>query len=205
MLTRVLLVHGLWMHAPVLYYWKKELGKAGFAVEYFSYKSLLHSPEKSYARLREVALAQPNTHIVAHSLGGLIAVNALAAAEFKGQIICVGTPLAGSQVVRHYASTPLGALAGRSAALLCAGLQQIPDGLQVSAIAGTHSKGLGRVFHRFSEPNDGTVALSETKILGLSQHLTVHASHSGQLFSKEVVNKAIELLANAPKVQHKSL
>lgn len=193
------------MHAPVLYYWKKELSKVGFAVEYFSYRSMLHAPEKSFARLREVAFALPDTHIVAHSLGGLIAVKALASAEFKGQIICVGTPLAGSQVVRHYASSPLGALAGRSAALLCAGLNQIPDDLQVSVIAGTNPKGLGRVFHRFSEPNDGTVALSETQIPGLAQHLTVHASHSGQLFSKEVVNKAIELLANAPKAQHKSL
>ena len=196
MKPRVLLLHGLWMQAPVLYYWKKELSKAGLTVEYFSYKSLLQSPEQAFVRLRELALAQPNTHIVAHSLGGLIAVNALATTEFKGKIICVGTPLAGSQVVRHYASTPLGALAGRSAALLCAGLQQIPAGLKVSVIAGTHSKGLGRLFHRFSEPNDGTVALSETKIPGLAQHITVHVSHSGQLFSREVMTQVFALLEN---------
>ncbi len=193
------------MHAPALYFWKRELSKAGFTAEYFSYKSLLHAPEKSCERLRAAALAQPDTHIIAHSLGGLIAVNALATSDFKGKIICVGTPLAGSQVVRQYAETPLSALAGRSATMLCAGLSHIPDGLQVSAIAGINPQGLGRVFHRFSEPNDGTVALSETQIPGLAQHLTVHASHSGQLFSKVVVNKAIELLANAPKAQHKSL
>ncbi len=193
------------MHAPALFYWKKEFGKAGFAAEYFSYKSLLHAPEKSFARLRKVALAQPNTHIVAHSLGGLIAVNALASAEFKGKIICVGTPLAGSQVVRHYATTALGSLAGRSAALLCTGLTHIPKGLQVSVIAGTKPKGLGQLFHQFSEPNDGSVALSETQIPGLAQHVTVCTSHSGQLFSDEVVNFAIELLSGTPKPQQKSL
>jgi hypothetical protein len=199
MKSRVLLVHGLWMHAPALYFWKKELRKAGFEAEYFSYKSMLQSPELAFARLRTLALARPNTHILAHSLGGLIAVNALASSEFKGQIICVGTPLAGSQVVRHYATTALGSLAGRSAALLCAGLTHIPEGLQVSVIAGTKPKGLGQLFHRFSEPNDGSVALSETQIPGLAQHVTVCASHSGQLFSDEVVNKAIELLSVTPK------
>jgi hypothetical protein len=33
----------------------------------------------------------------------------------------------------------------------------------------------------------------------LAQHVTVCASHSGQLFSDEVVNKAIELLSVTPK------
>ncbi len=188
------------MHAPAMYYWKKELSKAGFVVENFSYKSMLQSPELAFARLREVALAQPDTHILAHSLGGLIAVNALASSEFKGHIICVGTPLRGSEVARQMAIKHIGKLAGRSLPLLCQGIVQIPTGLLVSAIAGIQPHGLGRLMHHFTEPNDGTVMLSETRVDGLANHLTVNTSHSGQLFSPQVVNKAIELLSSTPKV-----
>jgi len=30
MKARVLLVHGLWMHAPALFYWARQLRRAGF-------------------------------------------------------------------------------------------------------------------------------------------------------------------------------
>lgn len=194
MQARVLLVHGLWMHAPALLFWHRRLKKAGFQPELFSYASLWQSPERAMERLRKAAMAAPNTHIVAHSLGGLISVKALASTDFKGKVICVGSPMAGSQVIRRYAATPLRVLGGRSVGLLCAGVGQIPTDLHVSMIAGTESKGLGRIFHRFSEPNDGSVALSETIMPGLAQHETAHVSHSGQLFSRAVMDSAVAML-----------
>ena len=192
---RILLVHGLWMHAPALYFWARQLRAAGFRPHYFSYRSLLQSPERAIARLREAVLAEPDTDILAHSLGGLIAVEAMAeCAPFRGRILCVGSPLAGSQVVRRYRNTPLGLLAGRSTALLSRGFTQIPDGLDVSVIAGTDPKGLGRFVHRFDAENDGSVALSETRIPGLKNHVSVPVSHSGQLFSKSVTRHILALL-----------
>lgn len=198
MAARVLLVHGLWMHAPVLYFWARQLRKAGYRPETFSYRSLLQTPETAMSRLRDAALAEPGTHIVAHSLGGLLALKAMAdCPAFYGRIVCVGSPLAGSQVVRQYAGTPLGYMAGRSVSLLSEGLKAVPDGLQVSVIAGSKAAGLGRVVHRFAEPNDGSVALSETRIPGLQRHVTVDVSHSGQLFSK-VVAETVQLLLEQP-------
>lgn len=195
MKPRVILVHGLWMRAPVLMYWARGLRKAGFDPVYFSYRSLLQAPETAMRRLRDLAMQNPAGHVLAHSLGGLIAIKALTDCPgFTGRIICVGSPLAGSQVVRHYAGTALGRLAGGSAELLSSGLKEIPDGLSVSVIAGTEPRGLGRVFHRFHERNDGSVALSETDIPGLSRHVKVRASHSGQLLSKSVLEAAISLL-----------
>ena len=195
MARRVLLVHGLWMHAPALYYWARQLRAAGYRTEYFSYRSLLQHPEQAVARLRAEALAEPDTDILAHSLGGLIALEALTGCgDFRGRILCVGSPLAGSRVVRRYRNTPLGFLAGRSTALLSRGFTQVPDGLDVSVIAGTDPKGLGRFVHRFDETNDGSVALSETRIPGLHTHLTVPVSHSGQLFSKAVIKQVLTLL-----------
>ena len=199
MAPRVLLVHGLWMHAPALAYWARGLRRAGFRPVPFSYRSLLQAPETAMARLRAVALAEPDTHILAHSLGGLVSVKALAGTGFRGRIVCVGSPLAGSRAARELASRHLGRLAGRSLPLLCEGLPAVPTGLDVSAIAGTMARGLGRLLLRFDEPDDGTVAVSETRIPGLSRHVTVSASHSGQLFSPATVEAAVALLAGAPQ------
>lgn len=201
MKPRVLLVHGLWMHAPALYFWARQLRKAGYRPETFSYRSLLQTPETAMARLRKAALAEPGSHIVAHSLGGLLAIQAMAdCPDYQGRIVCVGSPLAGSQVVRQYAGTPLGYMAGRSVSLLSEGLKAVPDSLHVSVIAGTKAQGLGQFVHRFNEPNDGSVALSETQIPGLQRHVTVNASHSGQLFSKVVVDSIQSLLNKNDRV-----
>ena len=194
MAPRVILVHGLWMRAPALMYWARGLRKAGFEPVHFSYRTLRQSPDTAMRRLRELVMQQPDSHILAHSLGGLIAVKALAdCPAFTGRIVCVGSPLAGSQVVRHYAGTALANVTGHSTALLADGLDAIPDGLSVSVIAGTEPLGLGRLLHRFSEDNDGSVALSETRIPGLHRHVTVPVSHSGQLLSKAVLDAAIDL------------
>lgn len=202
----MILVHGLWMRAPALMYWARGLKKAGFDPVLFSYRTLAQSPETAMRRLRELVMQHPDSHVLAHSLGGLIAIKALTDCPvFTGRIVCVGSPLAGSQVVRRYAGTALGRLAGNSAELLSAGLQAVPEGLSVSVIAGTEPFGLGRMLHRFQERNDGTVALSETEIPGLSQHVSVTASHSGQLFSKTVLKTAVALLSGTPKPDHKSL
>ena len=195
MSQRILLVHGLWMRAPALLFWRKQLRQAGYQTEFFSYPSLFKSPESAVQRLRAVAIAQPDTHILAHSLGGLIAVKALAdTPEFTGKIICVGSPLAGSQVVRQISNSALGNLIGRSIPILSEGLQSIPTGLHVTVIAGVNPHGLGRLVNTFNEPNDGTVALSETQIPGLAQHIQVNASHSGQLVSHDVIKHVLTIL-----------
>lgn len=195
MKARVLLVHGLWMRAPALLFWKRQLTKAGYEAEFFSYPSLFQSPENAMQRLRDMALAQPNTHLLAHSLGGLLAVKALAnTPEFKGKIICVGSPLAGSQVVRNISRTALGNLVGRSMPMLLEGLPCIPADLHVAVIAGVNPHGLGRLVNTFTEPNDGTVGLSETQLPGLAQHVQVNVSHSGQLVSHEVMHAVLAIL-----------
>jgi pimeloyl-ACP methyl ester carboxylesterase len=183
------------MRAPALLFWRKQLRDAGYQTEFFTYPSLLQSPESALQRLRDVAIAQPDTHILAHSLGGLITVKALAdTPEFTGKIICVGSPLAGSQVVRQISNSALGKLIGRSTPILSEGLPNIPDGLHVVAIAGVNPQGLGRLVNSFTEPNDGTVALSETQLPGLAQHIQVNASHSGQLISREVIQHVLAIL-----------
>lgn len=192
---RVILVHGLWMRAPALMYWNQQLKAAGFSPQIFTYPSLLQSPELAINRLRTIALEHPSTAILAHSLGGLLAIKALAGlTQYTGKIICVGTPLLGSKVANQLPSYHLSKMIGHSMPMLSEGLSRVPEGLHVSVIAGVKPQGLGRLVHQFTEPNDGTVGLSETQLPGLAQHVQVNVSHSGQLFSREVVSHVLSIL-----------
>ena len=78
--------------------------------------------------------------------------------------------------------------------ILSEGLPSIPAGLHVTVIAGVNPHGLGRLVNTFNEPNDGTVALSETQLPGLAQHIQVNTSHSGQLVSHEVIGHVLKIL-----------
>jgi hypothetical protein len=50
--------------------------------------------------------------------------------------------------------------------------------------------GLGRLFHRFDEDSDGTVAVSETRMPGATDHMTLPVSHTGLLMSARVAREA---------------
>ncbi len=54
---------------------------------------------------------------------------------------------------------------------------------ELGVIAGTRPVGLGRFFAGFDEPNDGTVAVRETRIEGATDHLVLPVSHLGMLLS----------------------
>lgn len=49
---------------------------------------------------------------------------------------------------------------------------------------------------RLPRPHDGTVAVRETLLPGLSAHRTLAVSHSGLIFSRAVAAQAIAFLRN---------
>jgi hypothetical protein len=49
--------------------------------------------------------------------------------------------------------------------------------------------GLGRFFARFEEDCDGTVGVSETRLNGITAHLTLPVSHMGMLVSHTVARQ----------------
>ena len=197
---RVLLVHGLWMRSITMRWLATRLRSQEFEPHQFGYYSLLQDTDAVIARLAQVLRAWPGTHVVAHSLGGLLSLRAAALAGVGevGRIVCLGSPLAGSRAASSIvARVPAGAqLVGYNRALLQAGIERIPDGLQVGAIAGCVPRGLGGVVARFQCEHDGTVAVSETRVPGLADHLVVGASHSGLMFSDAAVRQAGVFLRN---------
>ena len=194
----VLLVHGLWMRSFSLRWLATRLRSQQFLPQVFGYYSLMQDTDAVVARLADALRAQPGMHVVAHSLGGLLALRAAQGlgAPQPGRIVCLGSPLAGSHAASSIVTRlPAGArLIGHNRALLTSGIGSIPAGLQVGAVAGCVPRGLGGLLARFDCEHDGTVSVPETRVPGLADHVVVRASHSGLMFSDAAVNQAVAFL-----------
>ena len=170
----------------------------GYRAEVFDYASLLHGPAPSVDRLatRLQALADGPVHLVGHSLGGLVALETLSSYHGlpPGRVVCLGSPLAGSGAARGMARQHLGALLGRSATLLKSGLYELPRGREVGVVAGSKAAGLGKLFGGFDGPNDGTVAVWETRLPGLADHRVLPVSHTGLILSRAAAAMAADFL-----------
>lgn len=193
-----MLVHGLWMHSFTLRWLATRLRGRGFTPQSFGYYSLLQDTDAVVARLAAAMRAQPGLHVVAHSLGGLLALRAAQEVppERMGRIVCLGSPLGGSGAASAIATrVPAGAqMIGQNRVLLQSGIGSIPHGLEVGAVAGCVPRGLGGVVAKFACEHDGTVAVPETRVPGLADHVVVRASHSGLLVSDAAVRQATHFL-----------
>ena len=196
-LPRVLLVHGLlnangWLRLLVA-----RLRESGFDASVFGYASLFEGPQGAVPRLVERLRHEPVDALVGHSLGGLISLQALRQAPELAvrRVVCLGSPLRGSQTARIIAAKPwTRPLLGRSAGLLQDGLQHWDGAAEVGVVAGDVAHGLGRLFARFAGGSDGTVAIEETRVPGLADHCIVHSSHTGLVFSREAARQAAHFL-----------
>jgi pimeloyl-ACP methyl ester carboxylesterase len=194
---RVILLHGLWMPGASMHWLAAQLRVQGFDPCIFSYHSVSDGPDQASSRLADLLLAEGEADIVAHSLGGLIALQALRDQPRLpvSRVVCLGSPLAGSGAAAGMARwAPGGGLLGRSARLLHDGLGPWQGRAEVGSLAGRVPHGLGALFAGFAGEHDGTVAVDETRIEGLADHVVVDASHSGLLFSAAAAEQACAFL-----------
>jgi pimeloyl-ACP methyl ester carboxylesterase len=136
-------------------------------------------------------------HLVGHSLGGILALEATRRMRDlpRGHIVCLGPPLKGSSVARLLAHFPGGRLLlGSSRNALVAGVEQWDGSRPVGVVAGQMPFGLGVTIGALTAPHDGTVAVEETRLGGLADHCTVDATHTGLLFSSDVADLTIAFL-----------
>jgi len=59
----------------------------------------------------------------------------------------------------------------------------------VGIAAGNQPLGVGQLLARFDEDNDGTIAVSETRMPGMSAHIVLPVSHLGMLMSARVARE----------------
>lgn len=192
---RVVLLHGLWMPRASMRWLAGRLRRAGFQPQLFGYASVTEGLRGSLPALRS-RLSEP-CHILAHSLGGVMAVRTLQRhPELPVQrVVCLGSPLCGSAAAAGLASRPLGLRAlGRSARLLRRGCTPWRGAAEVGVIAGESPMGFGQALGRFTGPSDGTVAVAETRLEGVTDHVVLPLSHSGMLFSRRAADQAVNFL-----------
>jgi pimeloyl-ACP methyl ester carboxylesterase len=139
-------------------------------------------------------------HVVAHSLGGIIALEALEAAPGlpSGRAVLLGSPVLGSRAARAIAGWAIGPriLGGLGVSELARARERRWLGAhEVGLIAGSRSAGLGRLFASLPSPNDGTVCAEETALGGAKSRILLDVSHTGMLFSRAVAQATARFLA----------
>ncbi|KGQ18821.1 hypothetical protein LF41_355 [Lysobacter dokdonensis DS-58] len=193
----VVLLHGLWMPGLAMHWLAGRLQAAGYDTEVFSYLSVADGPDRAVQALVD-KIGTREVDLVAHSLGGLIAMQALREATHLkvGRLVCIGAPLGGSGAASGLLRLPMAALLlGQSAALLREGFPEWTGAAEVGAIAGSVPHGLGALFAGFAGEHDGTVAVDETRLAGLKDHVVIPASHSGLLFSALAAEQTVAFLS----------
>ena len=200
-MAKVLLVHGLWNRGWSMAAMAKRLRARGHVVMIFSYPTRSNGLNGHADELhRFVSKAAPGElHLVGHSMGGLVILNMLSRYDDlpAGRVVLMGTPVRGSRVVKRLESLPGQKLMfGKVAEGLLKGFQKLPANRQTGMIRGTRAMGLGRMFGNHDEPNDGSVAISETQLEGLADSIELPVAHSEMLLSSEVVNQLEHFLLN---------
>ncbi len=198
----VIYVHGLWMSGGEGLLLRHRLSRElGATVHAFSYPAVTHGMEDITEQLRRfvAAIDPPQVHFVGHSLGGLVIYRFLErfGEQPPGRVVFLGCPCVASRAaVQASHSHFMSALMGRSVAeeLLTPRRREWRFERPLGIIAGSYSFGFGQFLAGFEEDSDGTVAVSETRLRGASDHIVVPVSHMGMLVSARVARETAHFL-----------
>lgn len=196
----VVLVHGIWTNGLDMGLLRKRLGNADFTTLQFSYRSVHSTPIENAMDLQAFRekIKNPVIHYVCHSLGGLIVRHLFNEYPDQppGRIVTLGTPHTPSSAARQLARfSPGRMLLGRST--LQGLLGNVPpwhNSHELGVIAGRLRLGMGMFIPGIPKPNDGTVAVEETRLEGMTDHITLPVSHFGMLMSARVAQQTIHFL-----------
>lgn len=147
--------------------------------------------EKFIAEL-EAREAVTQLHFIGHSLGCLVLYRFFekTRAPWPGRVVFLGPPAVRSRAAQSVAALSWAApLIGRPVAEELVTEREPREwrvARELGIVAGSRPVGLGRFFARFEEDSDGTVAVSETKLPGATDHVVLPVSHMGMLLSARV-------------------
>lgn len=204
-----MLIHGLYMNGPCLYLLERRLRKTGYRTVAFAYPSVRRgAPDNARALADLVAgLDAPVVHFVAHSLGGLIVRHLVARYPNlpPGRVVTLGTPHRGSRVARRLSTGRLCFALGRSIDQgLLGDVPPWPSDRELGSLAGTLNVGIGRWIADLLPPADGTVAVAETMLPGMTDHLCLPVTHTGMLVSPQVAEQVSTFLATG-RFRHREI
>ncbi len=212
----VILVHGLWMTGLEFLWMAHGLRREGFRVWTFRYPSVRSDLVANARRLaafhQQITSREQDstkTHLVGHSLGGLVIAQMLkdypARVAHTGRVVALGTPFLGSTSAKVISGFPLGSSVVGQCFPGATEAARLPEtlpcdswalDLDLGVIAGTYSFGVGRLLRVFSAPNDGVVAVEETRLPGAVDHLTLPINHVSLTFSSRSIQQTGYFLAH---------
>jgi pimeloyl-ACP methyl ester carboxylesterase len=198
----VVYVHGLWMMGGESVFLRRRLEREhGFRLHSFRYPTVRASMRDITERLHAfVQDLQPRAlHFIGHSLGGLVIYRYLERfpEQAPGRVVFLGTPSVASRAALnaarlHWAQPLIGRCVAEE--LLVQRERQWTFARDLGIIAGTQRIGLGQFFAGFNEDCDGTIAVSETRLPGATDHLALPVSHMGMLISPGVAQQTAAFL-----------
>jgi pimeloyl-ACP methyl ester carboxylesterase len=198
MKTAAVFVHGLWLNGAEFTLLRRRLARQhGFEGYRFSYSTVRGCMDDAVEQLAKFVrrIDAGQIHFVGHSFGGLVLCRYFQKypCERPGRVVILGSPLTGSKSARSVARYGLmrrmiGPLVNAELVSDCEPRNWACQN-ELGLIAGTSAMGLGRLFTKFDEDFDGTVAVSETKLPGHKAHLALPVSHMGMLLDAGVARQ----------------
>jgi pimeloyl-ACP methyl ester carboxylesterase len=195
----IALVHGLWNRGWTMMAMAKRLKARGHNVSVYSYSTRSDNLDGHANGLRAFlkTIKSEQVHLVGHSMGGLVILNMLSRFDDlpPGRIVLMGTPVKGSSAVKRLEKLPgQKFMFGKARENLLQGFQHTPMERETGVIRGTRALGLGRIAGAPGEPNDGSVAVSETELEGMKDSVDLDVAHTQMLVSTEVVEQLEQFL-----------
>jgi pimeloyl-ACP methyl ester carboxylesterase len=197
-------VHGLFMNGSESLVLRRRLLRdfgTPVQVHAFRYRSTTANMADITARLAAYVreLAPTTLHLVAHSLGGLVVQRFFEhyPEQPPGRVVLMGSPMVASRAAAAIARVKWATtMVGRCVAeeLFTERPRRWFAERELGVIAGTKPMGLGRLFTRFDEDSDGTVAVSETRVPGARDFLNLPVSHMGLLLSARAAHETAAFL-----------
>ena len=196
-MAHVIYVHGLWMPGDESLILRHRLAQEfDLTLHSFRYSAAYSTMSAITARLEGFVreLHTPEAHFVGHSLGGLVIHRFLERFPDQppGRAVFLGTPCVASRAAEQASRFgPVAHLMGQSVAeeLLQPRERRWTHARELGVVAGTQAIGVGQLLADFNEDNDGTIAVSETRMPGMSDHIVLPVSHLGMLMSARVARE----------------
>ena len=196
-MTDVVYVHGLWMPGEESLILRQRLAQEfGLTLQSFRYSAASSTMSVIATQLAAFVreLEAPQLHFVGHSLGGLVIHRFLEhfPDQPPGRAVFLGTPCVASRAAERASRfAPIAHLMGPTVAeeLLQPQTRRWTQTRPLGIVAGTQRIGFGQLIAGFDEDNDGTVAVSETRMPGAAAHIVLPVSHFGMLVSGRVAHE----------------